>query len=125
MNHAFTAFRTGDCARAIDRSLAASSAFPVRPEPFELIGYCDIRFGRNDLAIRAFEEAIERDPNNWRYHYGLALTQAIAGLDPRPEADRAHQLNTQSPLAIAAVEAFKKPERTWERSARALPLPGR
>jgi hypothetical protein len=37
-----------------------------------------------DLAVKALESAVRRDPENWRVHYGLALVRAADGQDPRP-----------------------------------------
>ena len=64
-----------------------------------MLGYCDARAGENALAVRAMRSAVERDPDNWQYAYGLAVTQALAGQDPRAEAARARRLNPLEPLA--------------------------
>jgi hypothetical protein len=40
-----------------------------------------------------------RDPDNWQYAYGLAVTQALAGRDPREMARLAVRLNPLSALA--------------------------
>ena len=46
--------------------------------------------------------AQRRDPNNWQYAYGLAVTQALAGEDPRPAAALAQRLNPLEPLVRSA-----------------------
>ena len=56
----------------------------MRAEPFELIGYCDLRAGEPALAVAAFEAARRRDPEAWQYAYGLTVARALAGQDPRP-----------------------------------------
>ena len=43
---ASAAFHRGDCRAAIDDALPSRDALSVRAEPFELIGYCDLRVGR-------------------------------------------------------------------------------
>lgn len=83
------AFERNDCRESIDASLASISALAMRAEPWELLGYCDLRLGRPRLARRALREAVARDPNSWEVHYGLALVQAASGKDPRRAARRA------------------------------------
>jgi len=96
----------------------------VRPQPFELLAYCDVRAGRPDLALKAIGRALARDPDNWEYQYGLALVRASAGLDPRPQARAALRLNPESLLAQAAAKAFRTSDpREWRRRAAAARLP--
>ena len=45
--------------------------------------------------------AQRRDPHDWHYAYGLAVTQALAGQDPRPAAAQALRLNPLEPQAIS------------------------
>ncbi len=101
LDRANGAFAGGDCATASDDARSSISALGSRPEPYELLGYCAIRDGRPRQAIDEMQQAIERDPDNWSFHYGLALARAAAGLDPRPEALKARRLNPLEPLAIA------------------------
>jgi O-antigen ligase len=125
LNRASDAFDQGDCEEAIDAALAASRAVPVRPEPLQIIGYCDVRLGQEQLAVRVMRAAVERDPRNWRTHYGLALAQGAAGLDPRPEVRRALALNPLDPLARETARLFagaKHPE-AWRRRALRARLP--
>lgn len=93
------AFKAGDCRTAIDAALDSRDALGARPEPYEVIGYCDARAGQDELAVRAMRAARERDPRNWQYAYGLAVTQALAGEDPRPAAALARRLNPLGELA--------------------------
>jgi hypothetical protein len=39
------AFAQGDCATAVDRALDATGTLAVRPEPFAILSYCDVRLG--------------------------------------------------------------------------------
>jgi hypothetical protein len=118
------AFERGECATAVDASLASLEVLGVRPEPFELLGYCDLRAGQADLAQRAFRAARERDPENWRYAYGLAVAQALAGEDPRRSAALAVRLNPREPRARDLSRALDgdRPER-WRRAAARAALP--
>jgi len=99
LDRSFRAFQRGDCPTAIDAALDSIDALPARAEPFEILGYCDARAHRNDLAMRAMRSARARDPQGWEYAYGLAVTQALAGEDPTAAAAAARRLN---PLEVKA-----------------------
>ena len=116
LDRAGDAFAGGDCAAASDDARSSISALGSRPEPYELLGYCAIRDGRPRQAIDEMQEAIERDPDNWSFHYGLALARGAAGLDPRPQALKARRMNPLEPLAKLAVERFatERPD-LWKR----------
>ena len=84
-----TAFKRGDCDTAIDKALSATSALGARPEPYAILGFCDVRLG-NRARRAMMRNAVDRDPNNWVYHYGLALVLAARGRGPAAEiAERA------------------------------------
>jgi hypothetical protein len=118
------AFAAGDCPRTIDRALDSAAAFGVRPEPFILLGYCDVRIGRPDLAVRALDKAVRRDPRNWEGHYGLALARAAAGRDPRPALRAAGRLNPLEPLVARTTRLLDTPDpRAWRRRAPLARLP--
>lgn len=124
LGESLAAFRRGDCPATIDSALSSISFLSVRPQPFELLAYCDVRAGRPDLALKAIGRALARDPGNWEYQYGLALVRASAGLDPRPQARAALRLNPESLLAQAAAKAFRTSDpREWRRRAAAARLP--
>ncbi len=113
------AFRAGDCVRAVDRGLSSISAVPARPEPFALVGYCDIRAGAERLGVHMLEEAVERDPSNWEFRYGLALVRGAAGIDPRPDIRTASRLNPDEPLLKRAMRRFESEDPdVWRRVAR-------
>jgi Flp pilus assembly protein TadD len=124
LNSAVSAFERRDCRHAVGEALAANSALSARPEPFEVLGYCDARLGRPRLGVTMFESAVRRDPDNWELHYGLALTRAAAGLDPRPEARRTLKLNPREPRARRALAGFRHGHRAaWRRQAARSPIP--
>jgi hypothetical protein len=119
------AFERGDCAGAIDGALDSLAVLRTRPEPFELLGYCDLRGGRPELAVAAMRSALRRDPENWRYAYGVAVAEALAGRDPRAAAALAHRLN---PLERLAAELDRDLGETasrarWRRIAARARLP--
>ncbi|HEV2771098.1 MAG TPA: O-antigen ligase family protein [Solirubrobacteraceae bacterium] len=119
------AFERGDCAVAVERGLDAVEALASRPEPYAILGYCDVRLGVPLLGVQAMEKAIARDPRNWDYHYGLALVRGAAGLDPRPAARRALELNPRAGMAITAVRRLAEADgpQEWRRRALASQLP--
>jgi O-antigen ligase len=117
-------FRAGDCGGALNYALDANSVLSVRPEPFLVIGFCDVRIGQPQLGVQAMQAAIERDPDNWTYRYGLALTKAAAGVDPRPDARLAHEMNPLSQLTRDALERFDTDDpEVWKQRSVTAPLP--
>jgi hypothetical protein len=96
----------------------------VRPEPFLVIGFCDVRIGQPKLGVEAMQAAIDRDPDNWTYRYALALTKAASGIDPRADARKAHELNPRSALTQDALQRFdtNDPE-VWKQRSVTAPLP--
>ena len=124
LDRATRAFKAGDCPAATDGALASVEALGSRPEPFELLGYCDIRFGQRLLAVRAMEAAHRRDPDDWQYAYGLAVARALAGEDPRSMAALALRLNPRDHRARALSAAMRGggPEH-WLRAAADAEIP--
>ena len=117
-------FRAGRCPAAVDAALGSLSAVSVRPEPWEILAYCDVRLGARGLAVEAMQNALVRDPSNWQYHYGLALVRAAAGRDPRPALRRARRLNPRQELLREAARRFDSGDpRTWRRRADSTRLP--
>ena len=123
MRESARAFARGDCAAGVDQALDSNAALGVRPEPFILLGYCNVRLGQSELAVGAMQDAIERDPQNWEGHYGLALARAAAGHDPRPALRAARRLNPREPLLYEASELFAGAPSTWRRQALRARLP--
>jgi O-antigen ligase len=123
LNQSVDAFRRGDCQRAIDAGLSSASALPIRPEPYEIVSYCDVRLRANRLGRRAIDRAVERDPHNWEFHYARAIVLGATGSDPRSEARIAHRLNPRNRLTQDAVKRFRRSNRrSWRRLARSAPL---
>ena len=117
------AFARGDCRTAVDRALDSTSALGVRPEPFILLGYCDVRLGQSELALRALRNAVRKDPRNWEGHYGLALVSAAAGRDPRPALGAAARLNPREQLVPETRRLLGDDPRQWKRRALRARLP--
>jgi O-Antigen ligase len=120
------AFKRHDCTSAIDSAIGSSSALGARPEPFEILAYCDARLGRSELGERMMRAAIRRDPESWELWYGLAVVRASGGRDPRPAARHALRLDRQGHMTTELVALFRtdKP-RKWRRRALSARLPVR
>jgi len=117
-DNALVAFRDGDCDGAIPAARSSLSAMSLRPEPHELLGYCELQEGRARAAVEDMQAAVDRDPGSWDYHYDLALAQAAAGLDPRRAARLAHRYNPQDPATRSLMRAFATGGRAqWKRRA--------
>jgi Flp pilus assembly protein TadD len=118
------ALERDDCKTAISGALGSLDALKVRPAPYEILGYCDARLGQDSLAEAAMANAIERDPDNWETHYGMAIVRAAAGQDPMPQLRRARQLNPLEPIILEALHAMRGANpRQRERRAAGARLP--
>jgi len=87
-------------------ALSSIGWLDVRPEPYEIIGFCDIEHGLPRRGVVAMQRAVHYDPGSWETYYTLAIAQASAGIDPRPAAERALRMNPQEPLTQEAVREF-------------------
>jgi O-antigen ligase len=115
------AYDRGDCSQAVDSARSSISALGSRPEPYEVVGYCNLRAGRGRKALAEIEKAVDRDPRNWEYRYDLALARGASGLDPRPAARAALRLNPFEGLTQEAVSRFRTGDpRNWRRIALSL-----
>ena len=127
LDDAARAFRRGDCTRTVDQALQANRGLDVRPEPLELLAYCDVRLGQPVLARKAIAAAIRRDPGNWEFRYDQAIVRAATGGNPRKAARAALARNPLDPLAKLAGQWFVTgPPRDWRRLALSAPtlVPG-
>ena len=120
------AFLADDCPRAVDRALDSIAILDLRPEPYVVLGYCDIRLGHPGLAVAAFRNAIRRDPGNWEMHYGFALARAAKGEDPRGRLRIAQRLNPRETLPAAAYRILNSDDpRDWQRRVGRATVPTR
>ncbi len=108
LDRAVSAFARRDCPTAIDAALTATERFGTRPEPWQVLGYCDARLGQFALARRAMDAARSRDPNNWQLAYGQAIVYGVSGLDARPYAAEALRLNPLDENARALVRDLSR-----------------
>ncbi len=107
LDHAVVAYERGDCDQAIENAGAAISAVDIRPEPYEVIGFCQSRRGFHRLAAEALGRAVEFDPDNWEFHYGLAVVRGLGGMDARSATSEAQRLNPFDPVVLDLVARVK------------------
>jgi hypothetical protein len=113
LQRAADAFEQGNCARASNEAVASIDVLAVRPQPYQIVGYCDISDGRAQDAVAAMRKAVQQEPGSWEYHYGLAIAEGYAGIDPRPELTMAARLNPGEAL----VKQLRSAVRTDSRAA--------
>jgi hypothetical protein len=124
LTQAVRALERGDCLNATQAALDANAAMGSRPEPFEVISYCEAGAARFTASLSAIKAAQRRDPQNWELRYSEALIRGVTGLDPRPAARAALDRYPTSSLTRAAVRAFATDsKRKWRRFALTAPLP--
>jgi hypothetical protein len=125
LDAAVRAFHAGDCNTAVDRALASAGFLRLRPEPFEILAWCDAQDGALGLAAGAMTAARALDPGDWRYVYGLAVITALRGRDARALADAAVRRNPLEPLAHDLARSLRhtaKPAR-WRQIAAHASIP--
>jgi hypothetical protein len=124
LNVAQRALLAGDCNKATSSALGSLDLLASQAGAFELLGWCDARAGQPRLAVAAMRNAQRRDPGNWQYAYGVAVTQALAGEDPRPEAAHARRLNPYEPQTGQLQKALSSRSPARRRAAAGrLPIP--
>ena len=101
------ALYAANCAKASSSSLSSIGWLDVRPEPYEVLGLCDIERGLPRLGVAAMKRAVHYDPGSWETYYALALAQGASGIDPRPAAARALRMNPFEALTRQEVREFR------------------
>jgi hypothetical protein len=121
LTEAERALYASHCTQATSAAASSSNWLGARPEPYEILGFCDLRRGKSVLGVAAMERALRRDPGSWERYYTLAIAQASAGIDPRPAAVRALRMNPREPLTRQAAAALRgSSRRRWIGQARIL-----
>jgi O-Antigen ligase len=112
------ALRASNCAAATPAALSSIGWLDLRPEPYEIVGFCDLGRGLPRLGIAAMQEVVHRDPRSWEAYYALAIAQASAGVDPRANVERALRMNPLEPLTREAARELRGSSPTgWVRRA--------
>jgi O-antigen ligase len=119
IQRAANAFRAGNCSRAESQALASIDVLALRPEPYQILGYCDISDGRAQDAVAAMKEAVNQEPGSWEYHYGLAIADAYAGIDPRAQMATVLRMDPHDPLVEELRPVLRTGAKTvWLATAR-------
>ncbi|MFL5823483.1 MAG: O-antigen ligase family protein [Solirubrobacteraceae bacterium] len=120
-----TALVEGNCAVAKKKALSSISLLAVRPQTYEILGYCDLQQSYPTEGLTAMRKAVTYDRQDWNYHYGLAIALAANGLNPIPEAKRAVQLNPRNPLTVDELRSFQTAgPQNWAQVSRGVMLEG-
>jgi O-antigen ligase len=115
------ALYASDCAKADSAARSSIKWLSARPQPYEILGFCDLRRGLLGPGVSAMDQALRRDPGSWESYYALAIAQASAGIDPRVAAERALRMNPREPLTRQAVKALGSSSPTeWMKRAPAV-----
>lgn len=110
---------TPDCATASTAASASIGWLDMRPEPFEILGFCDLHDGRPADAVVQMRRAVHLDPGSWETYYALSIAQAAAGVDPLVDARRALRMDPLDPLTRQAIREFTTAgPRSWAGRAR-------
>jgi O-antigen ligase len=124
LDSAVNKFKEGNCGGASQEALDSIHVLSVRPDPYQVIGFCDMSEGQDELAVSLLETAVNRDEGEWESWYGLAVVQAAAGEDPRAAAAKAYELAPHEPLAEEGHELFSAGNpKIWKRRAETARLP--
>jgi len=115
------ALYASNCATADAAARSSLGWVDIRPEPYEVIGFCDLQQGLPGQGVAAMREAVRHDPGSWETYYALAIARAAAGIDPRSVAQRALRMNPFEPLTRQAARELKTSSPIlWVRRARSL-----
>lgn len=119
LDRGVAAFERGDCATAQTAALQAVDRLKVRPEPWELLAYCAVRGGHEQLGVRSIDRAVRLDPHSARLRYNRALVLGVAGRDPRPELRHTLRLNPGDSNTRDFLEQLREtPRKRWDRLLR-------
>jgi hypothetical protein len=121
LGEAENALYEANCAKASPAALSSIGWLDVRPEPYEIVGFCDLHRGQPRQAVSAMREAVKHDPGSWETYYALALAQASTGIDPHSAAEEALRMDPDEPLTRQAAKQLRTSSPTaWV--SRAIPL---
>jgi O-antigen ligase len=118
LDEAKRALYASNCTKAVPAAQASIGWLSERPQPYEILGLCEMQRRRPRVAVTEMRKALSRDPRSWEAYYMLAIAQAAAGIDPRATAARALRMNPLEPLTREAVRKFRgSSPRRWAEQA--------
>jgi hypothetical protein len=101
------ALYASNCPKASAAALSSIGWLDIRPEPYEVVGFCDLQRGLPRLGVAAMRHAVHFDGSSWEPYYALAVAQASAGIDPRASAAQALRLNPHETLTVQAAKLLR------------------
>jgi hypothetical protein len=122
LQSAARSFDKGSCRAATHDAVSSINVLANRPQPYQIVGYCDLDSGRVQEAVAAMKKAVEQEPRSWEYHFGLAIAQGYAGTDPRPEMAVAARMNPREDLVKQGTSEYagKATPTEWLAAAKKL-----
>jgi tetratricopeptide (TPR) repeat protein len=95
----------GDLRGGLEAAQKAARMDPFDPEPLEDVSFIRQQQGRNEEAVGALREAIDRDPNNYLIYLELASLQFALGdlTDAEKNYRKVLKLNPQAYLARSGL----------------------
>ena len=98
----------GDLRGGLEAAQKAGRMDPFDPEPLEDVSFIRQQQGRNDEAVGALREAIDRDPNNYLIYLELASLQFALGdlTDAEKNYRKVLDLNPQADAARSGLAAL-------------------
>ena len=115
-------FESKNCTRASSSALSSIGWLDVRPEPYEILGFCDIQRGQPGSGSLRCSGRFTTTRGSWETYYTLAIAQAASGVDPRPAAQRALRMNPRDPLTQEEAREFNTSSPTeWVSRAHTVP----
>lgn len=123
LNRSVAEFNEGNCPAAVADAHATISALSSRPQPYQIIGLCDVVSGHPAQAAAWVSQAVARDPGNWIYRYSLGVAHAAVGQDPQPALRQARALDPLETLIATTAQTFKgRSPRRLEQAAKRVEM---
>jgi hypothetical protein len=107
LNQSVAEFNSGNCQAAVADARATISAVASRPQPYQIIGLCDVVTGHPTQAAAWVSQAAARDPGNWIYPYSLGIARAAVGQDPQPALRQAELLDPLESMIRTTAKTFR------------------
>jgi O-antigen ligase len=106
---AASAFRRGDCDKAMTSARSSITVLSDRPDPYEVIALCEAKRGLYPQAAESIQLAIDRDPHNWAYRADRALILGAGGRDPRGSLAIALDQNPKDYYLLKVAAGMRDP----------------
>ncbi len=114
----------GRCDRATSSAADSIRALGGRPQPYVILGACDLVGHHDARAVSEFRAAVGREPGAAILRSNLAVALARTGHDPRPTLAAALRLDPLDPDLRRAITGFngRTGARAWRKASRSIPI---